>query len=286
MSRRGSILVVVAGIALLTGTLVLAFIVRNRNDVEESELVHRHIQARIMLAAACSYVQEASRLGWGEEAYGWVDVRDGQVGPKDCTGAALWAAGRWPAPGTHARCPMHAQVRPPDAVQPDAAPNRMVSDPADPLFGLPLLRRPDPLPVAATWAEFRAGDPTPRPESANRSWFRVHRDGPATFVVTVGAGASEGFKDWDEVLAEGAAWRFSDDQGLFETIRAQELRLWYRIEWSPAVASGSGAPGFTEEYDRLGWNSQLNRPILGCPHPNQGGTIQWIQRLRAPPLAW
>ena len=73
-------------------------------------------QARVMLGGALSYIGETARLGWDdpatpehEEAYGWIDVRDGSVGPRDHTGRALFQAEinpdlgkgeRWPAIGS------------------------------------------------------------------------------------------------------------------------------------------------------------------------------------------
>jgi len=42
-------------------------------------------QSRIMLTAALMYLQETSRVGWGDatgECFGWTDVRDGGLGPR------------------------------------------------------------------------------------------------------------------------------------------------------------------------------------------------------------
>jgi hypothetical protein len=57
---------------------------------------------------------------------------------------------------------------------------------------------------------------------------------PAVFIVTCGAGASQGFKDWAKVLAEGAADAFGSPEA-FAEIRAQERVLWFEVEWNPAV---------------------------------------------------
>jgi hypothetical protein len=106
-SRQGTILIIVAGVSALLAALALAFLARMRSDTEESQYLLQHAQAKIMLAAACNYVQETSRLGWDrypfptaanpsppapstptvdglnihEEAFGWVDVRTGETGP-------------------------------------------------------------------------------------------------------------------------------------------------------------------------------------------------------------
>ena len=62
--RRGAILVVVAGACALLASLSLAFLLRMRSDSEETDLVQREAQARLMLMAGCGYVLEASRLGY------------------------------------------------------------------------------------------------------------------------------------------------------------------------------------------------------------------------------
>jgi hypothetical protein len=104
-SRSGTILIIVAGISALMASLALTFIINARADVEEMEVTVRDAQARIMLVAACSYIMEASRIGWEPmnppvddtkaptpvstehvEAFGWIDVRDGGLGPRIETG--------------------------------------------------------------------------------------------------------------------------------------------------------------------------------------------------------
>src|SRR4051812_49619291 len=110
--RRGSILIVVSGLSAILAVLAFGFLTRMRMDGEESSAMVAETQARIMLYAALSYVQEGSRLGWDdpatpehEEAYGWVDVRDGRVGPCGRHGEPLGTAGGgFPAVGTAARC--------------------------------------------------------------------------------------------------------------------------------------------------------------------------------------
>ena len=62
--RQGTILILVAGICALMAALALVFLTRMRSDMNESNLVLQHAQAKIMLAAACNYVQETSRIGW------------------------------------------------------------------------------------------------------------------------------------------------------------------------------------------------------------------------------
>ena len=95
--RCGSVLIIVAGLSAILLMLSMAFIARMRSDSEESRQVGRDAQARIMLTGALHLIQEASRLGWsrtpvdassitdpswGDECYGWTDVRDGSIGPR------------------------------------------------------------------------------------------------------------------------------------------------------------------------------------------------------------
>ncbi len=110
-SRTGSILLLVSGIAAMLAILSYAFFARMRRDAEESTLVLQVAQVRLMLHAGCSYIQEASRAGYDvapmtsgpggdpvpdfqadavhEECWGWVDIRDGSLGPKDGAGT-VW----------------------------------------------------------------------------------------------------------------------------------------------------------------------------------------------------
>ena len=86
--RSGTVLIIVAGLSALLASLALAFLARQRSSQQETIWFEQDIQARIMLTAACSYIAEGSRIGYDNllgpnhiEAYGWIDVRDGSVGP-------------------------------------------------------------------------------------------------------------------------------------------------------------------------------------------------------------
>lgn len=325
--RRGAVLIITVGLLALIATLFLAFVARVRLEGAAAQQVSRRCQASIMLVAACTYIQETSRLGWEvdaahREAFGWVDVRSGQVGPLvnlgheaprpvfpvaaggaadgsdvlrvDTDGDGVPDRPQWPAVGSFCRAPMHRWTRPPWAISTDVAPNAVETDPLSPRFGHPLLNRPDPLPLAADWAGFRGGDARPEPLSQGRAWFRLYRDGPATFIVTVGAGATEGFRSWGEVVAAHATGRFggdASDSSWFDLLRDEELRLWYRVEWSPAVGGGEwrlfAQNGAHEEWtEQPRWRSLGSIPFPGAHGVNHGGTIQWVQRLRSPPLNW
>ncbi len=329
-ARSGTVLIMVAGIAAIMATIASAFLIRMRSDVEEMGIAEREAQARIMLIAACSYVQEGSRIGYDvgaptgkhREAFGWIDVRDGLAGPRgedwsapsgydpffkvadvedrDGDGAADRPA--WPAVRGVARCPMHVLERPPYATELTTAYNPIPAV-AGPDFGIPYLLAPDPRSViqaptpnakALAWS----GDPKPRANSTGLAWFRVRREDAATFVVTCGAGATQGFMDWDEVRGMFATELFGGDQVVFEQMRAAETRAWYRFEWSAAVAPSEvhnvanalngGSP--VDQYVSFPMNTSdvpQGKPMRSQAHCiNMGGTIRWVQRLRQAPTHW
>lgn len=337
-TRQGTILIIVAGLSALLASLALTFLTRMRSDVEESHALIQYAQAKIMLAAACSYVQETSRLGWDrliydpgnagiptvgsdqqgpvkihEEAYGWVDVRTGANGPLNYNGQPLapTTANVWPNVGGAVRCPMYRMVRPPWAIRQSSGYNLMIWDPTKPDLLMPLLKNPDPQPVAPNFynassgtandtrftAEFKAGDKNPIIPSMGKAWFRVYRDGPSTFIVTCGSGGSQGFKDWTEVntLNETALFGGAPGQTLFEGLRAAEIRLWYRIEWTAAAMETSYHNLFHEigqgvdHYETWPpnsshtWSSSRRTQTWA---KNPVGTIRWIQRLMNEPSKW
>jgi hypothetical protein len=312
--RRGTLLIVVAGGCALMAALATAFLLRMRSTVEETDLVAREAQARIMLLSACCYVVESSRLGYDAsphaapkphghiEAFGWLDVREPPreganplaIGPRDQTGAPLWTAGRWPAiGGAAARCPMHRWERPPYAIASTVAPNAISTDRTSPDFGRPYLRNRDPMPLARDWDAFASGNPAPVAQSAGMAWFRCYRESAARFIVTCGAGASEGWKDWSEV-PPGERARFQDDPALFAEIVAQERRMWYRVEWSAAVVADNyhsidyHVNSIGEHYYLIAVNGVYGngdgRSQMRAPNPV--GTIRWVERLPEPPAAW
>jgi len=214
-SRRGTIIIIVAGICALLAGLAIAFLGRMRSDAEESALLMREAQSRVMLNAGLTYVQEASRLGWGlrssgtlesRESFGWIDVRDGGVGPRDIRGQRMLSpdpgaaandaithpdgdgpAGSWfPVVGGHAaRCPMYVMQRPPFAISQKFALNPMRPD-ADCTQNYAALIRfsvADPQPAVTLagdvdpngLANFNNGDQQPRSASLDLAWFRVYR---------------------------------------------------------------------------------------------------------------
>ncbi len=273
--RRGSTLIVVAGISALFLSLSLVFITRMRSDAAESQMVQQEAQARLMLNAALHYIQESSRLGWDdpdtpehEEAFGWVDIRNGKTGPRsaldrdlaidDETHAPLTA--HFPVPGFSARCPMFMLERPPYALRTAYAYNPAPRDATPGWAELVSMAKPDPQPAASTWSDFAAGDPRPRMESLDLSWFRAYRhvddpgtpqDERATFTITCGAGATHGFRDWDEVVQERATAEFGNDPSLFYALRNQERLLFYRAEWTSAVGGSSAVARASDSYDQV-----------------------------------
>ncbi len=168
-ARRGTVLIVVAGISALMASMGLVFMLRIREGAEASDLLMRQAQARIMLHAACAYILEASRLGYGpgggaatvaagestvgfvktgsgalavREGHGWIDVRDSEgttlgagasdYGPRDQAGRAVWSAsGMWPDVGGTVICPMYRWARPPEAISQTVAYNPIMTGRSD-----------------------------------------------------------------------------------------------------------------------------------------------------------
>jgi hypothetical protein len=303
-SRRGTILIIVAGISALLASLALAFLVRMRSDMQESQLFLAQTQARVMLGGALSYIGETARLGWDdpttpehEEAYGWVDVRDGSVGPRDRTGRALYQAEidpalgkgeRWPAIGSWTVCnSTHLWTRPPTAISPDVTPNAIRQDPSQSWQALVGFAKASPQPQAPDWTSFIAGDPTPRPGSENPCWFRIYRRKPAVFTITCGAGSSGGYRTWDEVVAAGEEPRYGSRE-VWQVLREQEPLLWFEVEWTPAVNTSSS--GYIYAGDRNIRPANISKPFgndTDQPNKrNQLGTFLYLQRLEREPDRW
>ncbi len=292
--RSGAILIVVAGLSALLVSMTLVLLSQMRTQAEESSDVVRDAQARIMLYAGCSYILESGRLGWDrywgpypfdspspstpqvngipihEEAFGWVDVRDGSIGPKrqdgslvfSCSDQATGAGPAFPAvsvdagTGRAARCPMYVWRRTRFAISPATVYNPIDANPANTDYGLPLLRNPDPQPAVSNgWAagtvnaalfndpsymsnnydDYMHGDPTPRTNANAMSWFRVVRIGPARFIITCGSGGTEGYQSWSDVQNDNATAEFGS-QDFFNDLAYAETRTWYMVEWSPAIS--------------------------------------------------
>jgi hypothetical protein len=291
--RRGTILILVSGLSAILAALAFGFLSRMRIDGEEAAAMVGETQARIMLYAALSYVQEGSRLGWDdpatpehEESYGWVDVRDGRTGPCGRHGEPLASSGAFPAVGHAARCVMQVMKRPPFAVSLDLTPNPMVLDPTLPWNRILNRTNPDPVPAVADPLGFSAGDRSPRFPA--QAWFRVFRKAPAVFILTCGAGATRGWRTYDDAIAAGEGATFID-RSAFDALRDAEHLLWYEVEWTAAVAGNT-----TFHYTRNpAYGYQLNEighPLIGeherLNSRQFGGTFTYIERLREMPPNW
>jgi hypothetical protein len=349
-SRAGTIIIMVTGLAGLLCTLALIFLITVCTDLDDMAILVREAQARNMLAAACDYLQEASRIGWDNgsssgtaqtefsETFGWIDVRDGELGPRTNTAAYNSTGfscqtnlpsqttrsvtgvnlGKHQTPpdyqsignnnfqiGKAFRFPMYVMEQPPYAIQLTTAYNPVQVTAPD--NGQSFLRHPDPQPVVDNgWAEgtvsatnfqkWCIGNPVPRENSSGMAWFRLVREGSgATFTVTCGAGASLGYRDWSEVLADGpdAPKQFNNDPTLFNSLCDEELRIWYRVEWSPATTAIDMSylcEAFEQDYviaaHAYHGGATGDAWFGGMMAPNMGGTIQWIQRLSYEPNYW
>ena len=341
--RSGTILIIVAGISALLASLALAFLVRNQSDANESDAFLQEAQARIMLVAACSYIQEASRIGWDDKAnqssvhmetYGWIDVRDGFLGPKPFSEAPSsqiptttirstpFAPGVDPRNlnlnggvpvGVPKRFPMYVLKQPPYAIQSRVGYNLITQNPASPDYLQSYLRYPDPQPVtdnnwrqnpvspggnvsATNFSAWETGDPTPRQPSLGLSWFRLLREpNGSTFLVTCGAGNTMGYRSWNEIQSdpnpEGRSMFPSAE--VFNVYIQSEIRLWYRVEWSPAIMAIDNHliwhhGGTDDHYEQFPINLSVRNgdPWGQLVHHNMGGTIPMIQRLRNEPANW
>lgn len=368
--RRGTVLIIVAGISALLASLALTFLVRNRQDAQETAVTLQDVQARIMLVAAMNYIQECSRIGWDrypakptlpfpidyptqlndaypwsgvaatvpipihEETFGWIDVRDGSIGPRTqgsetqaprqvWSDALVYSDGttsannrpRWPAIGGIARCPMFVWKRPPYATRLTASYNPIPTDPSVSGHLMPYLLKPDPQATQVdptfdgvdgtfpsetdrqkAWSAHVDGDDRQLPHTTSKSWFRVLREGPTTFLITCGAGPTQGFRSYREASQNGQAELFLNSDEYFATLAAQEIRLWYRVEWSASSAEGTyhwQQHHLTREFDSyLQWplNASHSWGLGGPRSPafdrNMGGTFRWHMRLRTEPTYW
>jgi hypothetical protein len=194
---------------------------------------------------------------------------------------------------------MQVMERPPFAISP-AAPNPVSADPLATDFGMPYLRNPSPLiaggqpgqasAAALSWNSWRQGDRRIRQESMRLAWFRVFRDGPSTFIITVGSGGTFGFARWSEVDATSRSDDFPGGEIAFNATLAEEVRLWYRVEWSPAIAYGDSRYTINFQLDNYRSYSDAGQGYgRSTPTPgreNSAGTISYVQRLRAEPAVW
>ncbi len=328
MSRAGTLLIVVVGISALFMSISLVFLVNMRSDAAESETLMREAQARLVLIAGLQYIQEASRLGWDdkltpehEEAFGWTDVRDGSAGPKDKNGNLLYVVynddrDRFPViGGKAARFELFVMEQPPYAIKPTFAHNPVPLQPTLDWKDLVNYKTPDPQPVAPNWKEFEEGKPRPRMATVNKAWMRIYRDKntpgnpanptsltnfvePATFTITCGAGATLGYRTYDEATAEGAHVLFLQDRNYFAELRQQERIMWFRTEWTSAVGGSGMGVRIKDGYWEL---PEINKdaykdvyqgtPLAGTQQQwwvnrNAVGSFLWIQRLESEPKHW
>jgi hypothetical protein len=324
-ARAGTVLIIVAGISALLLSVTMAYLMNMRADLEESDLVVREAQARILLIAGLQYIQEASRLGWDrtatsgfpraptpehEEAFGWTDVRDGSAGPKDSKGDLLYdiSSNQFPCiGGKAARFEFHAYEQPPYAIKTTFTINPAPMDASLAWKDLVNYKNADPQPASSDWTDFELGDRRIRPETAGRSWMRIYRDKnpdpasvptnpedprtavePATFTITCGVGATRGWKTFADAAMAGEGALFNNDATFFNLLRSQERILWFRCEWTSAAGGSSMGVRVTDGT----WNlPSINQESYGGTghwwvNRNLVGSILWIQRLEREPTNW
>jgi len=154
--------------------------------------------------------------------------------------------------------------------------------------------------------------------STGMAWFRLHRCGPghpdpnyakynaATFIVTVGAGATRGFRYFGNPGGgRPREMTVADEQQFghrefFTTQQNDEFRQWYLVEWSPAVGGqyffnlihhrtpkfdANGKEFAHTQYAQFPQNCNRYTHSQG-KMKNFGGTISYVQRLPKEPPEW
>jgi len=261
MTRRGSLLIIVSGLCTLLAILAVAFLGRARTDIDEADFAQRQGQARIMLSAACCYLLEAAPPATHDPV---VAAGTNAFFPRLGTlSTSSRLIGRFPMQvqtlPRHAVTPRHT-FDPYDGFRPydwrnDPTRYQTVANPLTPGG---LLTANEIMPATQATAAGGTAASFPIARTMNMSWFRVWYPGAtpsmtysegavpycidpaslsstraakATFIVTCGAGASLGFRDWSEVTVADQP-KFGNDSANFAVIVANETRLWYQVEWS------------------------------------------------------
>lgn len=309
--RRGTILLIVAGLAGLLASLAIAFLARVGNDLGDMAASMREIQARIMLTAACGYIQEASRIGWEPrqkqgkeevvehlEAHGWIDVRDGSMGPRlnslewgspgearsafrnmESTGRIRPLRGDGQPPplfpvNIPQRFPMYMVQRPPFAIQAKVGYNPISTKSGDPERFIPYLRYPDPQPAVDNGYD-QANDPLGAEVHA-RKWDAWATGDPAPRNESLGM-------SWFRILREetgsvftvtcgaGGTWGFRDWK---EVQRAGETD---KFDDNPKMFDLLSA-GETRFWYRLEWSAAVTVPdhIVYFEHNTKANVLQAI----------
>ena len=170
-----------------------------------------------------------------------------------------------------------------------------------------------PQPIQDTKDDFvkggrdNAGSPVYRPESQRRTWFRIYRERPADhdgsgtpwynrekitgnhgiFIVTCGAGETEGYRDFADFLATNPAEvsKFRD-KPIFEDLRRQERILWYRVRWSGFVGGGvdlasdygAAERQFPQVQSKIQFSGAGGYALPGFQYPLRQNTNRLLQR--------
>jgi hypothetical protein len=194
-------------------------------------------------------------------------------------------------------------------------------------------------PEADTWDAFKAGDLRADISSVGRAWFRIYREEPAdhdgqlssgsyspwydtvpiaghgTFIVTVGSGATRGYRFWNATtdflggrssLPSGIDAYSTKldpvtgfDSGLFANeaafrrARSAERIAWYRVQWVANTSTGFDAMELRDTGRGKDQQNRMHGLITRHDTANdnhllfhQGGAIRWVQRLEQEPPKW
>lgn len=299
-ARHGAVLIIVVGLSVALLGLAMTFLVRMRADANVAQGLIEQVQARSMLLAACTYVQECSRIGFGQEAFGWRDIRDGSdpgalPGPRDFAGEPLYAvgSGRWPDVGGAARCPMGIPVLPPWATKGRFAYN-------------PVARRWPNADPDRSGGEVRYNALAPQPAQ----FPDEEPDDPWRYQTLFGSDGDDGREDGSS--GHAGAWRafaqgsrlVDDDPGSLR-LRNGSAEAWFRVyrdtvdqfivtvgtgstrgfrDWSEVVAAGEqnlflgsdqvfreASTSERRQWYRIEWSPSVGGRTLVYPHQRNLG---------------
>lgn len=230
MARRGTLLVIVAGLSAMLASLTLTYLVSVRSRAGDGNDMVFATQARLLLYGACTFICEAR----------------GNEGPITTDGA--YAAdpyrGGVPPVGASRPYPLVPRQWPPLAIAADPMTQQWLENPTLDLN---------------TGAGLVNARLIAHPGSPTDTWFRLHHvSGPAggiagthLFIVTVGIGQTYGYRSWAEVSATASPAPTTQEQHslnyaadipdsvTFDEARAREHREFFEVTWEDPAQVGN-----------------------------------------------
>ncbi len=273
--RRGSILILVAGLCAVMALMATAFLSAMRSEAAHNTRLVQETQNRVSLTGACLFILESAPKWGGGSTGPSGTVAQAMRGPHEL---AAWTRPPWAVATRRVYSPLmdgnNPVARPVDEQTYDYRPQAPIVDrqltEAHESFR-PAYPRKDPT-TYLNPSNPQTALPRRVPETLGKAWFRCHHEGQGRFVVTVGAGGTLGHRNWSEASASGA---FSS-QAHFEEILATELRAWYRVTWSPYTkADLERLPEFGD-YDNAADPEGVSVDWEGFEHASESdGSVAW-----------